>query len=53
MDKFIAIAVDSADYELHEDDFAAVSRLLARHPKAEVWLAKVGQPAAYRIGSKR
>jgi hypothetical protein len=47
--KFVAIDIGSGDYELDEDDYAAVTRLHRRHPAAEVWLGRVGQPAAYRM----
>ena len=47
--KFVAIDVQSEDHEIDEDDYAAVSRLLARTPAADVWLGRVGQPAAYRM----
>jgi hypothetical protein len=47
--KFVAIAVTTGDYEIDADDYAAVSRLLARNPAAEVWLGRVGQSAAYRM----
>jgi hypothetical protein len=47
--KFVALDVESGDYELDEDDYAAVSRLRARNPTAQVWLNRVGQPAAYRM----
>jgi hypothetical protein len=47
--KFVAIDVGSGDYELDEDDYTAVSQLRKRRPTAEVWLGRVGQPAAYRM----
>lgn len=47
--KFFAIDVDSGDYELDSDDYSAVTRLRKRRPSAEVWLGRVGQPAAYRM----
>ncbi|MCY2994313.1 MAG: hypothetical protein NTY19_41535 [Planctomycetota bacterium] len=47
--KFVAIDVGTGDYELDEDDYAAVMRLRDRRPSAEVWLGRVGQPAAYRM----
>ena len=47
--KFIAIDIGTGDYELDEDDYAAVARLRNRRPSAEVWLGRVGQPAAYRM----
>jgi hypothetical protein len=47
--KFVAIDVASGDHEIDADDYAAVTRLRARRPSAEVWLGRVGQPAAYRM----
>lgn len=47
--KFVALDVQNGDYEVDEDDFAAVSRLRARSPAARVWLSRVGQSAAYRM----
>jgi hypothetical protein len=49
-DSFVAIDIDSGDYEIDRDDFTATERLLARHADAQIWLVRVGQPAAYRIG---
>jgi hypothetical protein len=51
--KFIAIDIRTGDYELDEDDYAAVTRLRSRRPSAEVWLGRVGQPAAYRMRQGR
>jgi hypothetical protein len=48
--KFVAIDVDSGGYEIDGDDYAATERLLTRHPHAQIWLARVGQRTAYRIG---
>ena len=47
--KFVAIDVVTGDYEIDGDDYAAVTRLRARRPSADVWLACVGQPATYRM----
>jgi len=47
--KFVAIDIDTGDYELDADDYAAVTRLRRRRPSAEVRLERVGQPAAYQI----
>lgn len=51
--KFVAIDVGSGDYEIDEDDYAAVSRLRSRRPSAEVWLERAGHMAAYRLGRGR
>ena len=48
-DKFVAIDVDTGDYELDEDDYAAVMSLRTRRPLAEIWLGRIGQPEAYRM----
>ena len=47
--KFVAIDVDSGDVEVDEDDYAAVARLRARRPAADVWLERAGQPTAYQM----
>jgi len=51
-DNFVAIDIETGAYELDGDDFAATERLLARQPGALIWVARVGQPAAYRIGGR-
>jgi hypothetical protein len=48
--KFVAVDVVTGDYEIDADDYAAVSRLLARIPGADGWLERAGRPAAHRIG---
>ncbi len=52
-DRFVAIDIESGSYEIDWDDFAATERLLAKRPDAQIWLARVGQRAAYRIGGSR
>ncbi len=51
--KFAAVDIETGDYELDDDDYAAVARLRTRRPSAEVWLERVGEPAAYRIRRSR
>ena len=48
--KFVAVDVGTGDFELDDDDYAAVARLRTRSPQAEIWLGRVGAPAAYRMG---
>ncbi|HET6880825.1 MAG TPA: hypothetical protein VFI31_11760, partial [Pirellulales bacterium] len=47
--KFAAVDVQTGDYELDEDDYAAVTNLRSRRPFAEIWLERVGQPTAYHM----
>jgi hypothetical protein len=51
--KFVAVDIVTGDYEVDADDYAAVSRLRARNPAAEIWLARAGQATAYRLGRCR
>jgi hypothetical protein len=48
--KFVAIDVESEEFEFDPDDYTAVMRLLARLPEADIWLERVGQPAAIKMG---
>jgi hypothetical protein len=49
--KFVAIDIETGAYELDRDELAAMNRLLARLPEAQVWLRRVGSRYAHRIGS--
>ena len=51
--KFVAIDISSGDFELDEDDYSAVARLRNRRPSAEIWLGRVGRPAAYDMRRDR
>jgi hypothetical protein len=51
--KFIAVDVDTGDFELHKDDYTAVMQLRTRRPDAEVWLGRAGYPTAYKIRTIR
>jgi hypothetical protein len=51
--KFVAIDIESGAWEIDEDDYTATERLLVRVPDAQMWLARVGHRAAYRIGGPR
>ena len=48
-DKFVAVDVDTEDYEGDKDDYTAVMRLRGRRPTAEIWLGRIGQPTTYRM----
>jgi hypothetical protein len=47
--KFVAIDVESADFVVHQDDRQAADLLWAQRPNAQIWLMRVGHPAAYRL----
>lgn len=50
--KFVAIDIESADYEMAADAYLASARLRSRHPDPQIWLMRVGQATAYRIGAR-
>jgi hypothetical protein len=49
--KFVAVDVVSGEYEIDANDYAAVTRLRARMPTADVWLARAGSRTTCRIGA--
>jgi hypothetical protein len=51
--KFVAIDVDTGEYEIDADDYTAVTRMRGRKPTAETWLMRVGEKAAYKIRRDR
>jgi hypothetical protein len=48
--KYVAIDIESGDYEMDHDDYTAPERLLSRHPDAQMWMERIGHPAATRFG---
>lgn len=50
---FVAIDIETGDYEVAPDELAATDAVLARHPDAHLWLRRVGSPYVYRFGHHR
>jgi hypothetical protein len=48
--KFVAIDIETGEYEMDEDERAALDRLWARFPDPQPWLVRVGYRAAHCIG---
>ncbi len=48
---FVAIDIETGDYEIDASEMAACGRLSARVPDAQVWLRKVGSRFARRFGA--
>lgn len=46
---FVAIDVESGAYEIDLHELAAIHRLLAQKPGAQIWLRRVGLPHTHRI----
>ena len=47
--KFVVVAFEHDDFEVDDDEYAAMQRLKARRPAARLWLMKTGPEPAYRI----
>jgi hypothetical protein len=50
--KFLVLDIESEEYEVDADERAAVQRVRAKHPDAVLYLLRIGQPSAYRLGRK-
>jgi xanthine dehydrogenase iron-sulfur cluster and FAD-binding subunit A len=50
---FIAIDIETGQYEIDADETAASDRLLARVPNAQTWLRRIGSEYIRRFGPAR
>lgn len=51
-DRFLAIDIDSGDYEVADRELDAINRLRERAPNSQIWLRRVGSESAHRLGSR-
>ena len=50
--KFLVLDIETGEYEIDADERAALKRAQAKHPDAALYLLRIGQPTAYRLGRK-
>jgi hypothetical protein len=50
--KFLALDIETGEYEIDADERAALKRALAKHPDAALYLLRIGSPTAYRLGRR-
>lgn len=50
MGKYVAVDMDTGEYEVDEDDYKVGKRLRARLPEARAWLFRAGWPTTYSMG---
>ncbi|MBM4033694.1 MAG: hypothetical protein FJ291_18200 [Planctomycetes bacterium] len=50
--RFLALDVETGDYEVDEDEMAAIQRARAKHPQTLFYVLRIGHRAAHRIGGK-
>ena len=48
--KFLAIDIDTGDYEIAADEMKAGDKLLARLPHAQIWMVRIGYAAPLSFG---
>jgi len=51
-ENYVAIDVDTGEYEVDPSEVAAANRLLARLPSARVWMMQKGYDTAHRIRTR-
>ena len=51
--KFLVVDVETGEYELDEDDVAAMKRAAAKHPADVLYGMRVGYRTMGRIGTRR
>jgi ferredoxin len=50
--KFLVIDIETGEYELDEDDVAAMKRAAQKHPVDSLYGMRVGYPTMGRIGAR-
>jgi hypothetical protein len=51
-DKYVAIDIDTGEYEIADDSLLATHALLARNPNADIWMQRVGHRASVSFGGQ-
>jgi len=48
--KFLALDIETGEYEIDADERVALERARTKNPDAALYLIRVGYPTAYRLG---
>ena len=48
--KFLAIDIETGEYEIAATEMKAGKKLRARLPEAQIWMVRIGYPYVHRIG---
>jgi hypothetical protein len=49
--RFVAVDIETGDFEVDDDELTAAKRLIARSPDVQIYGVKIGYKAARRFGS--
>ena len=50
--KFVAIDIDTSEFEIDADELTAGDRLRERLPEAQIWMVRVGSRYVHRFGGR-
>lgn len=51
--KFVALDIDTGEFEIHASEITAGDRLRKRLHEAQIWMVRVGSRSLHRFGRKR
>ncbi len=51
--KFLAIDIETGEYEIAADEMKAGDKLLARLPEAQIWMVRIGYASTRRFGGRQ
>jgi hypothetical protein len=51
--KFVAIDIETGEYEIAADEMKAGDKLLARLPEAQIWMVRIGYAATHSFGGRQ
>ena len=51
--KFVAIDIETSEYEIAADEMKAGDRLRRRLPDAQIWMVRVGHASTRRFGGRQ
>ena len=51
--KFLAIDIETGDYEVAADEMKAGDKLLARIPEAQIWMVRIGYASPHSFGGRQ
>jgi hypothetical protein len=51
--KYVAIDIETGEWEMNDDEIVAGDRLLARNPDSQIWMTRIGYGYIRRFGAGR
>ncbi len=52
MNGFVAIDIESSEFEIDHEELAACDRLRGRVPEAQIWMVRIGSRYVHRFGGR-